>query len=219
MKEQDIIFLEGNSYKNRNMMVGIPTRGMIHYKVISSWKSLLYPINSKSVMVWAPNMEIGEARNKLVESFLKEKDLDYLLFIDDDLILQNEALLKLFRGLDEHSFDVIGSVYRLKDSSRDVVAYIEKNGMIESVSDEELLQNEFMEVHVVGMGFTLIHRRVLEQMPLECFKTVQESCSFGTKLFTEDVYFCRMVRDKGFKIGLSCESIMGHIDTRTQIIY
>ena len=219
MKSEDIIFLEGDSYKNRNLMVGIPTRGMIHYKVVSSWKTLLFPINSKSVQVWAHNFEVGEARNGIVESFLGQKDLKYLLFIDDDLVIPDDALLRHIRLMDAHGADIIGGVYRLKDGSGNIVAYKYKNDMINSITDEECLSNEYLDVDVVGMGFTLIKREVFEKIRGSWFKTIQETCSKGTRCFTEDVYFCKRAKDLGFKIGLNSHITMGHIDTNTNIIF
>jgi hypothetical protein len=212
LSPQDLSFIQGNSFKNRNAMVAIPTRGMIHYRAIMSWKTLMYPVNSKSVQVFVPGMEVGEARNRSVEHFLSDSSLKYLVFIDDDLILPEDGLLKLYRGMEEHGYDIIGSVYRTKETGNETVAYKFKEGMMGSIPNEELLNNEYLDVDVVGMGFTIIKREVFYKLSQPWYKTVQEKFTYGTRCYTEDVFFCKKAKEEGFKIGLATDVICPHMN-------
>lgn len=220
LSSEDISFISGNSFKNRNAVICIPTRGMVHYRAIMSWKTLMYPLNSKTIQIFVPGMEVGEARNRSVRHFMNDDTLKYLIFIDDDLILPEDGLIKLYRGMDEKGYDIIGSVYRTKEPCNETVSY-KKNaqGLITSIANEELLENEYLDVDVVGMGFTIVKKEVFKAMSDPWYKTVQEKFTYGTRSMTEDVYFCHKAKDLGFKIGLATDVICPHINVETNTLY
>lgn len=219
LNEKDVKFLHGRSFKNFNTMIAIPTRGMIHYQVLTCWRTLMMPMNSRIMNVFAAGFEVGDARNNLVNTFLNDPSIQYLMFFDDDILMKPESMLKLARAFGETDYDILGGIYRLKDGSRQQVAYRENDGFMESIKDENHLEGEVIPVDIIGMGFTCIKRHVFKKIEAPWFKTSGLDETISKSSFTEDVYFCRKAREAGFKIGAVTSIQLGHLDTKTGIVY
>ena len=222
LSEKDVTFLQSRSFKNFNTMIGIPTRGMIHYQILTCWRTLMMPMNSRINHTFAAGFEVGDARNNLVQQFLADKHLKYLMFFDDDILMKPESFLKLARAFSETDYDILGGIYRLKDGSRQQVAYRRsEDGYMESITDDDMLpeKGNVIDLDIIGMGFTCIKRSVLEKVEAPWFRTSDlEEISSGQS-FTEDVFFCRKAKEAGFKIGAVPSITLGHLDTKSGIVY
>lgn len=51
--------ITGKTYRDLSTVIIVPTRGMIHCKVVSSWWSLITPMNQKHTKLFAVGMEVG----------------------------------------------------------------------------------------------------------------------------------------------------------------
>jgi hypothetical protein len=216
---KDIQYLKGNSFSNMNTLVSIPTRGMIHCKVIISWKSLMYPLNSNISHFFIEGLEVGEARNKTVQALHEIPNLEYLLFLDDDVLVPSDLLIRLSRCMKEEEYDIISGLYHIKDSNRTPLAFRIEDNLLKPISQDEELSGKVIDVDVVPMGCTLIKKSAFSKLIKPYFKTVNESDGIRTTNITEDVYFCRKAKEAGLKIGIHTGLRCGHLDVNTGIIY
>lgn len=223
VEEKDIIYIKGNSYSNKNLLVVVPTRGMIHVKVVISWKTLLYPMNSNISHMFIEGDEIGVARDKAVDILNLMETTDTLLFLDDDILLPSHAIVKLFRELETENYDIISGLYHMKNDIRTPIAYRMVNGLMESISLEELNSNKVIDVDVVPMGCTLIRKSIFQKLTAPYFNTVNVNLGINKKndtlTMTEDVYFCKKAKEIGAKIGVHTAIRCGHIDVKSGVIY
>lgn len=216
---EDITYIQGNNFQNLNTLIAIPTRGMIHCKVIINWKSMLMPLNSQISNLFIEGMEVGYARNKSIELLLDNPNNNYILFLDDDVIVPSDLLLRLFRGITEEGYDIISGLYHQKNNLKTPLAFKDIDTILHPISKDEELSEKLFEVDIVPMGCTLIKKSVFNKLQMPYFKTVVETDGKYSNSITEDVYFCRKAKEAGLKIGIHTGLRCGHLMTSTGIIY
>jgi hypothetical protein len=150
------------------------------------------------VMDPAIGLPHAPAANALVARFL-ETDCDSLLFVDDDMVFDPDALRKL--RADDGGHGMVGALYATRrrpytpiawrlapnDEDPDHMVEIEPHGV------------GIMRVDLLGLGFTLIRRRWLS---LNCFEWSNRR--------GEDGEFCKRLRESGGTIGCNLGVRPGH---------
>ena len=162
---------------------------------------------------------ISRARNTLLEQFL-ETEHSHILFADTDMTFSGLHLKRLL----ELDLDIVGGLYYALDAQEQpVIAHlVEKepgSGQYSDVPETLLVQTDSegndelsgpFEVSGLGMGFTLIKRRVIQDLrPIKRlwpFAETDDDRGLG-----EDLTFCLRARDKGFKSYLDPYCRLGHL--------
>lgn len=148
---------------------------------------------------------VHKARNHLLKSSLNNfKEVTHILFVDDDMVFNNEDLDKLL----DSGKDVISSIC----VERNVPfhpCFVPYNRQWTNM--RELIEGKkkgAMKVHSVGMGFTLLKADIVKKL-LEKDENpfyFEKGSDYG-----EDFNFCSLLRDMGVKIYVHCDSHVGHI--------
>lgn len=158
------------------------------------------------------NYPIHQARNFIVEQFLKKENSDYLLFLDSDMIFENEKdfVKKLFDvGADISSALAFKKIYPYEPT-----IYRRSGEKYQSINNYE--KNKTIEVDGVGMACCLIKKEVFEKLknPWYEFKRLSNGEFLG-----EDLTFCKKAKKTGFVIKVDTSLIASHvggiIDNRT----
>lgn len=138
-------------------------------------------------------------RNDAVEEFLKS-DSTHLLFVDSDTVMIRGAVKQLI----DHDVPVIGATIYKKGGS-----YAPCFGFW--VPERQIYQtplpfryDQLAEVDIVGAGFLLIKREVLEKLQRPYFKCL-------TGMAKEDVYFCIQCKEAGFSVYVDTGLHLGHV--------
>ena len=171
-----------------------------------------------SVLHWdpAPGVYVGK-RNRIVREFLGRAHLEWLLFLDSDMVPPpHSAIQLLFRDL-----DIVGGLYFTRhggvpaaghlrsDLTPDVL--LENWDRIAEESDPLVGLQErsqtiaIQEVDFIGMGCTLIRRGVFEAMSDPWFVSLSESGR------GEDIAFCLAARAAGFEVHVDLSFPVGHL--------
>jgi hypothetical protein len=164
---------------------------------------------------------VSNARNALTALFMRS-EYDYLLFIDSDVEFKPEAVIRMLVT----KKDIILTPYRVKiPHDPNLVKYT-----VSFENDEKvgILPEGLVEINEGPAGLMLIHKRV--------FKFLMDSCTrlkinhphnkssdpylynFWDTTFDldrglwrgEDISFCRLARDYGFKIYANIKSTTTH---------
>ena len=176
---------------------------------------------------------IADGRNGLVQRFLAESNAEYLMMMDWDITFKPEDIYALIVAKRDiicgtyvtyHGGEQNGNTLRpCWTQWLDGIEYVPAQGVAvddgqgEPVPAEELI----VECTSVGMGFTMIHRSVLEEMrdwyPGEKGDTWHW---FGHDLIHnqrsgEDVTFCDRARKLGFGVWGHGGVLLGHTKART----
>lgn len=150
------------------------------------------------------------ARDTAANAFL-ETDLDYLMFIDLDIIFTPAQLGRLFQS--EH--DIICGLYFLKNPAEAIPCF---NTLTPGKRD--IVAGEVIEVARAGTGFMRIHRNVFETMRKRSMIYGADHSKglyhffpqyiAGSRYVTEDWAFCDRARELGFMIMLDTGVQVGH---------
>lgn len=185
-------------------MIAVPTRGWIHYKVVAvlgQLQGLGFPsfLSQSSYGVEA-------ARGRLANFFIKFKEHDSLLFLDDDMMPPMDIVARLAHD----DRDIVSASYPILkgDTIYDSSARWDKDHYDTARYEETGLQ----EVDAVGLGCCLIKRPVIEAcMKYRCFSMELDDDYEVTK--GEDYRFCEIAKKIGYKIFVDFDVKCKHLKT------
>jgi hypothetical protein len=214
--------LQGNSYKDVSTVIIIPTRGMIHCKVVSAWWSLITPMNQKSTKVFAVGMEVGDAYNNMITQILANPELSkwkYILTMEEDNLPPPDGLLKLYESMND--YDVVGGLYWTKGEHGQPMIYGE--GKTDDLHFRpQPPQVEIQPCDGLGMGFTLFKMDIFRdsRVPQPWFRTLNEyDPQAGIKMYTQDLYFFENIRKLGYKVACDTRVKVGHLDPQSEVVW
>ncbi len=156
-------------------------------------------------------------RNRLVKKSLELK-ADLVLFLDADMTFPSDLIPRLIEDMKELGPCVISGLYFKKAPPFPPVSA----NRIFSNDEQKMFPIELFkandsplaECDVVGMGAALIAREVLEAVNQPWFEYGVYKRT-GEMTVTEDVPFCRKVKEAGFKIYTDKRLECGHVTTFT----
>jgi len=205
-----------NPYRPK-IMLGIPTTGVIRYEWHAAIHGMTLPTNwSASSMTYFTASPVGynvaDARNTIVKAFLNTSN-EWLFFIDHDVLCLPHTFIWLDVILRKPPSPVIGGLYYTKSYPAEPLVYRGRgNGAYKGFK-----LGSKVWVDGMGMGFTLLHRSILEHIwdnspdvtlgagnrARRVFETPRETwCDPETGLWrtrtgTEDLYFLSRVMSEG----------------------
>jgi hypothetical protein len=172
----------------------------------------IQPPAGVSTMLFSPyGYTVADARNICVEKIIQSEG-DYLLFVDDDVILPKGAVIQLLN----HNVDVVAGIYYRKYTPLETCSmHYNKDGSPSSINDYQI-GDLIPDTLVAGCGCMLIKVEALKKMEAPLFKTVTIQ---DRPAMTEDSYFCQKLRDSGMSVltdtGIQCV----HVDKENGIFY
>lgn len=164
---------------------------------------------NKCKFVFVNGFNAVKARRLLIEHCIKtEESYDYVLWLDSDHIYKKEHLYNLVERMKNENIEMISATYKLHGSS-ETVHGITENQVFRHFKDEEL-NGKLIDCDVVGFGFLLMTHSFLKQLHKK----------YGDQLFvfdattnmTEDVKFCRCVKEYGHRVCFDPKVKVGHIE-------
>lgn len=158
---------------------------------------------------------IEVAREQIARRFLHECSEPYLLFIDSDHSFQREDAEKLIDAMEWYpKLGLCGGLTVFRDGRyKPVVQWFEDDP---DTPEEKLFKRitRYMKegcvknVDYVGTGFTIIRRKVFEDLEEPFFRVYHD----GKKNFWgEDVHFLKAVKEAGWKAAVHFGTNVGHI--------
>ena len=157
--------------------------------------------------------DIGRTRNAFVREFLAlPESVEYLLMIDDDMLVD----LHVIEKLSVHKQPIVSAVNYMKYPPYRPVVYAETDaGEKDKVGTEHYgnVQHDYHQLDMpsdvgvipvdgVGAACLLIHRDVLLALSAPWFKFEGSG---------EDLYFCRKARAAGFRVLVDTTVHTGHV--------
>lgn len=209
-------------YEDQSTIIICPTRGVFPTRVVQSWMKLMKPMNQQVAgPIFAEAMKVDEAYETLIEYILGNDYLNkykYILTIEEDNLPPSDGLLRLLESIKD--YDVVGGLYWGKgDEGFPMIFGNPENGP-EDFKPQVPQQGGLQQANGLGMGFNLFRLDMFKDIPRPWFKTVQEKTEDGTdRALTQDMYFYRKAAEKGYKFACDTNVLVGHYDSRTDIVY
>lgn len=150
---------------------------------------------------WRFGFNVAMNRNKAVQNMQG----DWLFFLDDDQTFEPDVLLKLL----DRSVDVIQALTPARVPPFAPHAYRWIDNDFRQAAPHEVPETGISEWDAVACGCMLIRKHVLEAIEPPWFAVSPDGR-------TDDLYFCKKVREKGFRVYIDSDTRCGHM-TVTQI--
>lgn len=202
-----------------NVVVGIPSFGMVSTYFLQSRISQQFPLVSSAVDKIVLNKPIAEARNEIVQYAL-DQGANYIYWLDDDVIAPPDAFLKMYMS----GKDIVNGVYWSK--SNPPMPLMFRNHLEGPYMDWHI--GDFIEVDAAGNGLTLVKTDVYKKIAemdgengkwystnYTSFKNATQSGSNNT----EDLYFYWKAKKAGFKVWVDTSIQAYHFEKNSQVLY
>lgn len=202
----------------KSIAIGVPVRYNIDGTFFSSINNILDQMrkNYNVTLIIDSEYPLDLSRNNIVQKAIKI-GCEKIIFIDTDILVSVETLTKLL----SYDYDIIGGVYNLKVKPYNPLIYEQ---VTENTYIEKLLYNmDVTEVDGIGIGLCVIKMSVFETLPYPWFKNEWffEYNRYG--VLSEDLYFCREAKKKGYKImcdpNLQATHVGGNIIMAQYLIF
>jgi hypothetical protein len=223
--------LSGSTYKDCSTVIIIPTRGLIHHKVVQSWQGLISPMNQKRAMFFAVGEEVGTAYNRMIQTILDNPVLStwkYIMTLEDDNIQPPDAQIRLLETIEWGSYDAVSGIYFTKGEINAPMAYGDPQeyattGVLDFRPldiNKALKGNQVIEVNGIAMGCSLYRTELFRQIKPPWFVSVSDVIEGkGPSCFTQDLYMCQKMKEAGKRLAVDCRVKVGHLDVNTGIVY
>jgi hypothetical protein len=192
-----------NINTKKGIYVAVLNQGTIDADLAVCLLNISHQDNYNVMITFPGDRPISHNRNKIVQDFLRHKNMDYLLMIDDDNVppinilnladFDKDVICGMSFGFQQGM--IIPSIFKRKDDGLYTVAPFK--------GDEGL-----MEVDAAGSGQMMISRRVLEKIR---YPFRNEYDADGIKRLGLDLNFCQRVKELGFKVYAHLDYISSHV--------
>lgn len=217
------------SFRDTSMCIIIPTRDQfMHTRVVQSLNALMYPMNQRRFMFFVSGAEVGLAYNEMVQQILSTPELAscrYLLTIEDDMLIPQDAVLKLCESIEIGPFDGVGAMYFTRGDFNMPQIYgspeeYARTGRLEfrPLDPTAALANgnSLLECNGIAMGCSLFRMQSFRDVPGPWFQTLNEP---GVGAMTQDLFWCRKAKLAGKRFCVDMRVRCGHMDLKTGIVY
>jgi hypothetical protein len=209
-------------HKDLSTIIICPTRGTFPTRVVQSWMKLAKPMNQVVAgPIFAESMQVDEAYNTLIKYILGNEYLSkfkYILTLEEDNLPPPDGLLKLYESMDE--YDVVGGLYWSKSEPGFPMIFGNPDESSFDSKPQVPIAGSVQRANALGMGFNLFKLDMFKQIEGPWFETVESGNVDSTKGgMTQDFYFYRKAAEHGYKFACDCKILVGHYNSKTDIIY
>ena len=199
------------------IIIGIATaRDLYSGNFLMGFKNMQAPINCTAGPIKVVGKPVDEARNELVDIAIKN-GAKYLMMIDDDVLVPNDALIRLFHQLHGQDEMIASGVYYTKTQPSTAIVLDKNNpGGIVNYRQGEVIHADY-----VGCGCMLIDMSVFDQLekPYFKFNRCRPDIDPAMGAVGEDVWFCDKVAALGYRVVVDTNVQCGHEDFANKLVY
>jgi len=175
-------------------------------QIMMTWNTV--PLTVASPMIFENRNEITRKAFRVEETtpnFL----IDYLLWVDNDIVFSFDHVKKLIEHLENGKDFISGTYYNPVENGIKPVAYHADKERYKWLDESEL--NGVIEVDAVGFGFCAMKMDVMRKVfdkhkprPFE-LRYIDDG-----SVATEDQVFCERAKELGYKIYLDSDLVVKH---------
>jgi len=201
-----------------NVVVGIPSFGMVSTYFLQARISQQFPLVSSAIDKIVLNKPIADARNEIVE-FALSQGAAYIYWLDDDVLAPPDAFLKMYT---QHK-DIINGVYWSKSNPPMPLLF---RGHLEG-SYWDWHVGDLIEIDAAGSGLTLVktdvYRKIQKELGEPWYSVNYTSFPGRVQEVphnnTEDLYFYWKAKKAGYKVWADTSIQAFHFEKNTGVMY
>lgn len=163
--------------------------------------------------------QIGRQRQQALDHWYNTTDYDWILWVDSDIVLTEDALVKVWKSADKDKRPVVTGTYFIsKENEQSLMAPYP--AVFNWVKGEDyklaylhpLPKDALIQVGSAGFGFVLMHRNAISAMrKVHGSKPYFNETGVGDKFVSEDINFFRMMHQAGVPLHTHTGALVKHI--------
>jgi hypothetical protein len=162
--------------------------------------------------------QIGRQRQQALDFWYDKTDFDWILWVDSDIVLTEEALQLVWGVADPKERPVVTGVYFIsKENEQAVMApypavfnWTDSDYKIQYL--HPLPVNALIKVGSAGFGFVLMHRNAVTEMrKVHGSKPYFNETGVGEEFVSEDINFFRMMHKAGVPLYTHTGALVKHM--------
>ena len=198
-----------------SLVVGIPkTEENSYISTNVGDPGFQYPTGMKAIVKVSPGETMHDARNSIVEC-ARELKAEYILFLDDDIMMPATGLLKLYNAMEDYKMDIVTGYYYHKSVDKiPVWAHLDESGkcIVPPIVKDEFINCNWM----IPSGVMLVKTSVFDRIDKPYFNSMIEN---NRVTVSDDCYFVRKCFGKGIHAYIHPEVNCGHVDMLSERVY
>lgn len=215
-------YIESGSWKRQRVICILPAGKSVPTRVALAWRSIIFPPNQPAHFIATEGAEVGQAYSDAIAGILAHPELsqwEYLLCVEHDNLPAPDALVKLLRRMEAHpEMAAIGGLYWTKGEGGVPQIWGDISDPIPNYRPAAPKPGELVECYGTGQGFTLFRLSMFkdEKLRKPWFKTL---CSLEEGVGTQDLAFWGDARKYGYRCGIDCSVLVGHLDPVNNVVW
>lgn len=202
------------------IVIGAPVYGSVAPEILEDWMAFAFHCGRRLPqydfqLAIRTKAEQFRARNTIVDAAV-EANAQYLLMIDDDMIINTEQLYGESNGygfletLLGHDKDICGVLYYQRTGECQPVLMSKMGTGGYRFLRENEIEHKLQRVDVAGGGLLLVNMKVFDKVIPPYF---EPEFKFGT-----DIQLCRKAAEKGFEVWADTSIEFGHVRDERVIV-
>ena len=191
-------------------LIAVPCLDWMYTDFVEAWANMEKP--EGTAFTFIKNTLIYNARNLIARQAV-ENGFDRVLWLDSDVVVEPDTLIRLSADMDT-GLDFVTGVYFMRKNPTKPVVYSElywrlsEEGAEAGQDSIDTIPSGLFEIAGAGFGCVMTSRRLLEDL-------VNRVGAPFTPLIgvSEDLTFCLRARDAGYKLWCDGRIQCGHIGT------
>lgn len=212
---------ESALWKQQRIVVVLPAASTMSTKVALTHWNLIFPPNNAVMRILALGQEVGEAYNNAIEAVLAHPELskwEYILTVEHDNMPPADGVINLVETMDKHpEYSVVSGLYWTKGEGGVPQIWGDPKDPVLNFRPQPPRVGEVAECCGTGMGFALWRMSMFKDAELKkpWFKTQAGLAGVGT----QDLYFWKNARARGYRCAVDCRVLVGHYDAAQDIVW
>lgn len=200
------------------IVIAVPTFENIYPDTFKSIWDLKKPEGAQVDFIYVRGYDCARARNNIVDEAKKRK-ADYVLMIDNDTVVPQDALINLLEDdkeviLGYYAHRVFNNTY----DGRTNACKLGEFNYTKQYTGPELKEfrnagQNVLQIHGGGLGCALIKMTVFDKIDFPYFDWTNYQNNY---VLSEDLFFDENLRKHGIPIYVDCRVECGHIFRHTQ---
>ena len=163
--------------------------------------------------------QIGRQRQVALETWYDKSDFDWILWVDSDIVLTEEALQKVWIAADKNDRPVVTGTYFIsKENEQSLMApYPAVFNWVEGQEYQiaylhPLPKDALIKVGSAGFGFVLMHRNAITKMrQVHGAVPYFNETGVGDEFVSEDINFFKLMHQAGVPLYTHTGALVKHI--------
>lgn len=162
--------------------------------------------------------QIGRQRQILFDIWADEEKTDWLLWVDSDILINQEILKKLFDVANKKTHPVVTGVYFIsKENEKPLMQpmpciFYEGENEFDMVPVMPFIRNQTIKVDFAGMGLVLMHKSVIPKLRKISpdYSLFAEKENLKDKFIGEDIIFFKNLKKAGIPVYANTGAVVQH---------